>query len=42
MPPQVVELITPSLRVVLADGVVMGIITAFVLNLVMPRVDATK
>jgi xanthine/uracil permease len=42
MPPQVVELITPSLRIVLADGVVMGIITAFLLNLVMTRLDATK
>jgi uric acid transporter len=36
MPPQVLELITPSLRVVLSDGIVMGMITAFLLNLVMP------
>jgi uric acid transporter len=37
MPPQVSELITPSLRIILGDGVVMGIITAFLLNLLMPR-----
>jgi xanthine/uracil permease len=40
MPPQVLELISPSLRIVLADGIVMGMITAFVLNLVMPRDEA--
>jgi NCS2 family nucleobase:cation symporter-2 len=42
IPPQVVELITPSLRIVLGDGVVMGMITAFVLNLVMPRGETAK
>ena len=41
MPPQVVELVTPSLRIVVGDGVVMGMITAFVLNLVMPQDEAS-
>ena len=42
MPPQVLELIPPSLRIVLADGIVMGMITAFLLNLVMPRDEAAE
>jgi xanthine/uracil permease len=41
MPPQVLEIITLSLRIVLGDGVETGIITAFVLNLVMRRLHWT-
>ena len=42
MPPQMAEFITPSLRIILGDGLVMGIITAVVLNIVMPRDEAAK
>jgi uric acid transporter len=42
MPPQVSEFIIPSLRIVVGDGVVMGIITAFVLNLVMPSDEPAR
>jgi hypothetical protein len=41
MPPQVLELITRSQRIVLGDGVETGTITAFVLNLVMRRLHWT-
>ena len=40
MPPQVLEIIAPALRFILADGIVMGMITAFALNLIMPSDDA--
>lgn len=42
MPPQVLELIPPSLRIVFADGIVMGMITAFVLNLIVPRDETAE
>jgi xanthine/uracil permease len=36
-PPGVFEMVTPSLRILAQDGIVVGTVIAVVLNLVLPK-----
>jgi uric acid transporter len=38
-PPAIFENVTPSLRILASDGIVVGTVTAVLLNLVLPRTD---